>query len=45
MNTIGIRKPLTSNGYCKTEGSYVNSNNNENIEEKKYYLNKVPEAI
>ena len=45
MNTIGMRKPLTSNGYYKTEGSYVNSNNNGNIEERKYYLNKVPEAI
>ena len=42
MNTIGIKKPST--GYYKTEGNYTKNINN-NIEEEKYYLNKVPEAI
>ena len=42
MNTIGIKKPST--GYYKTEGNYMKNINN-NIEEEKYYLNKVPEAI
>ncbi len=44
MNTIGIKKPST--GYYKTEGNYnMNNINKDNVEEKKYYLNKVPEAI
>ena len=43
MNTIGIKKPST--GYYKTEGNYTKNINNNNIEEEKYYLNKVPEAI
>ena len=46
MNTIGIKKPST--GYYKTEGNYNMNNiniNKEKVEENKYYLNKVPEAI
>ena len=46
MNTIGIKKPST--GYYKTEGNYNINNiniNKEKVEENKYYLNKVPEAI
>ena len=42
VNTIGMKKPLT--GYYKTEGDFSNSKSN-NIGNKNYYLDKVPEAI